>query len=226
MRIRPSPRCSCRPNSADVGRSSRHAAGARPTSREVWAAHFAVVEGERSATRNRDRSRPLPRPRPRRRHAVAAIDGRRCRTPSGTVLDPIFALRRRVRSRPGIARVAFWTVVASSRDELLDLIDKHHDRNAFDRAKTLAWTQAQVQLRHLDIEADEARHFQRLAGHILYADPALRASSDTIRRGRRRNRPCGRTPFPATCRSCCCASTTSRISPWSASCCAPTNIGA
>src|SRR5665647_2772531 len=33
---------------------------------------------------------------------------------------------------------------APSRAELLDLIDKHHDRNAFDRAKTLAWVQASV----------------------------------------------------------------------------------
>ena len=73
------------------------------------------------------------------------------------------------------ARVAFWTVVAATREALLDLIDKHHDRNAFDRAKTLAWTQAQVQLRHLDIEAQEAADFQRMAAPILYADPAFRA---------------------------------------------------
>ena len=32
-----------------------------------------------------------------------------------------------------------------------------------------------MQLRHLGIDADEASLFQRLAGHVLYADPALRA---------------------------------------------------
>ena len=88
---------------------------------------------------------------------------------------------RRARS----ARVAFWTVVASSRAELLDLVDKHHDRSAFDRAKTLAWTQAQVQLRHLDVEPTEAADFQRLAAPILYADPRFRAPSDAIVRGAR-----------------------------------------
>ena len=85
-----------------------------------------------------------------------------------------------------MARIAFWTLVAPSRAELLDLIDKHHDRNAFDRAKTLAWTQAQVQLRHLDITADEAADFQRLAAPILYADPRFRPPSDSHRPRRRR----------------------------------------
>jgi cyclic beta-1,2-glucan synthetase len=80
-------------------------------------------------------------------------------------------------------RIAFWTVVASSRGEVLDLIDKHEDTTAFDRAATLAWTQAQVQLSYLGIDAEQAGLFQRLAGHVLYADPSLRPSSDTIRRG-------------------------------------------
>ena len=68
------------------------------------------------------------------------------------MLDPVFALRRRVRvPAGGTVRIAFWTMVASSREALLDAIDKHQDANAFERAATLAWTQAQVQLRHLDI---------------------------------------------------------------------------
>ena len=74
-------------------------------------------------------------------------------------------------------------MVASSREALLDAIDKHQDANAFERAATLAWTQAQVQLRHLDIAPAQASLYQRLAGHVLYANPSLRSSSDTIRRG-------------------------------------------
>jgi cyclic beta-1,2-glucan synthetase len=81
------------------------------------------------------------------------------------------------------ARVAFWTVVASSRDELLALVDKHQDATAFDRAATLAWTRAQVQLGHLGIAPEEASLFQRLAGRALYADAALRPSAEAIRRG-------------------------------------------
>ena len=153
-------------------------------------------------------------------------NGRRLSNTVGTVLDPIFSLRHRVTVPPGkVARVAFWTVVASSRDELLDLIDRHHDRSAFDRAKTLAWTQAQVQLRHLDVDAEEAADFQRLAAPILYSDPRFRASSEAIVGGAGPNRACGRTPSPATCRSSSCASTTSRTWPRCASCCGLTNTG-
>ena len=68
------------------------------------------------------------------------------------MLDPIFALRRRVRIAPGATvRIAFWTMVASTREALLDGVDKHRDATAFERAATLAWTQAQVQLHHLGI---------------------------------------------------------------------------
>ncbi len=156
-----------------------------PTEPEIWAAHLAVVEGENVGEMEieTDRARFLGRGRDARA-PIAAMDGRRLSNTVGTVLDPVFALRRRVRIQPGeTVRIAFWTVVASSRADVLDLVDKHHDANAFERAATLAWTQAQVQLGHLGVDADEASLFQRLAGHVLYADPSARPSSDAIRRG-------------------------------------------
>ena len=79
--------------------------------------------------------------------------------------------------------MAFWTIAASSRAALLDGVDKHRDATAFARASMLAWTQAQVQLHHLGVTAGEAGLFQRLAGHVIYAAPALRPSSDAIVRG-------------------------------------------
>ncbi|MBN0147656.1 hypothetical protein JTL51_32580, partial [Pseudomonas aeruginosa] len=100
---------------------------------------------------------------------------------AGTVLDPVFSLRRRLRIAPGeMARVSFWIVVAETREALFDLIDKHHERSGFDRARTLAWTQAQVQLRDLDIAAGEAADFQRLAAPLLYADARYRAPPESI----------------------------------------------
>jgi cyclic beta-1,2-glucan synthetase len=156
-----------------------------PGEPELWAAHLAVVEGEAigEVEIETDRARFLGRGNDVG-NAIAAIDGRRLSNTVGTVLDPVFALRRRLRiPAGGTARIAFWTVVASSRAALLDAIDKHQDTNAFERAATLAWTQAQVQLRYLNIASAEATLYQRLAGHVLYANPALRSSSDTIRRG-------------------------------------------
>ncbi|WP_456085342.1 GH36-type glycosyl hydrolase domain-containing protein [Magnetospirillum molischianum] len=156
-----------------------------PAEREVWAAHLSVVEGETIGAIGfeTDRARFLGRGHSIR-SAIAMIDGRPLSNSVGTLLDPIFSLRRRVRIAPGeTVRIAFWTMVATTREGVLACIDKHRDVTAFGRAATLAWTQAQVQRHHLGISAGEASLFQRLAGHLIHAASTLRPSSDTIRRG-------------------------------------------
>ncbi len=153
----------------------------RPRSREerqVWAAHVAAVEEQAGGViqYETDRARFLGRGRSVR-SPVSVIDGRPLSNTAGAVLDPIFSLRCRVTLAPGAtAHAIFSTVVAESRDDVLDLADKHREMATFERAATLAWTQAQVQLHHLGIEADEAHLFQRLASRILYSDPTLRPS--------------------------------------------------
>jgi cyclic beta-1,2-glucan synthetase len=156
-----------------------------PGEPQIWAAHFAVVEGELAAGPQYETDRARFIGRGRSLGTADAISANRPLSDTvGTVLDPIFSLRQSLRIGPGkAARVAFWTLVASSRTELLDLIDTHHDRNAFDRAKTLAWTQAQVQLRHIDVRAEEAADFQRLAAPLLYPDRRFRSPSEAIARG-------------------------------------------
>jgi cyclic beta-1,2-glucan synthetase len=156
-----------------------------PAESQAWAAHLAVVEGETIGDLQfeTDRARFLGRGRGVRWPA-AMLPGILLSNTVGTVLDPIFGLRCRVRVAPqATARVAFWTLIAPSRDEVLDLADKHHGVMAFDRATTLAWTQAQVQLRHLGIGAGDAHLFQRLANRVLYADPTLRPPDAALRRG-------------------------------------------
>ena len=156
-----------------------------PSDQKIWAAHRAVVEGETIGEPEieTDRARFLGRGRSVR-SAAAMTDGAALSGTVGTVLDPIFALRRQVRVAAGAsATVAFWTVVAQSREEALSLVNKHRDAKAFERVGILAWTQARVQLCHLGISRDEADLFQRLAGHVLYAAPTLRSPSDRIRDG-------------------------------------------
>ncbi|MDT0136414.1 GH36-type glycosyl hydrolase domain-containing protein [Acidovorax sp. PRC11] len=151
----------------------------------VWAAHFAVVEGivTAPAQYESDRARFLGRGRTATA-AQAMAAGTALSGTAGTVLDPVFSVRHRMRIAPGqLARLAFWTLVATTREALLDLVDQHHDRSAFERARTLAWTQAQVQLRDIGIEAGEAADFQRLAAPILYADARFRAPAEAIARG-------------------------------------------
>jgi cyclic beta-1,2-glucan synthetase len=156
-----------------------------PAEPEAWAAHLMVAEGESDGELQfeTDRARFVGRTR-QLRSACALEHGRELSGSVGTVLDPIFSLRRRMRVAPGATvRVAFWTLVAPTRAEVLDLVDQHCDSAAFDRAVELAWTQGQVELHHLGITHDEASLFQRLAGHVLYNDPTLRPSSDVLRRG-------------------------------------------
>ncbi len=156
-----------------------------PDEAEIWAAHFAVVEGTAigGAEVETDRARFLGRGRSIRDPA-AMTDGHALSGTVGNVLDPIFAVRHRVRVPPGgMVRVAFWTVVAETRAALLDGVDKHRDTAAFGRAAMLAWTQAQAELYHLGITAAKAGLFQQLAGHAIFASPTLRPPSELIRRG-------------------------------------------
>ncbi|MGO4332586.1 glucoamylase family protein [Cupriavidus sp. 2TAF22] len=151
----------------------------------IWAAHFTVAEGDVIADlqHETDRARFLGTG-PAARAPGGMGRGQPLSNTTGVVLDAVFSLRQRVRVAPGgVARVAFWTLVAPSRAELMVLIDKHHDRSAFERAKTLAWTQAQVQLRYLDAKAGEAADFQRLAAPILYSDVRFRSPAEAILAG-------------------------------------------
>jgi len=155
---------------------------------QVWAAHLSVVEGEGvgDVQFETDRARFLGRGQTIRAPS-AIVDGWPLSNTSGPVLDPIFSLRRRVRiPRGATVRISFWTMAAETREAVLDLADKHRDAQAFERAATLAWTQAQIQLRHLGIGADDAHLYQRLANHVLYTDPVLRPPPDVLRRGSRK----------------------------------------
>ena len=155
-----------------------------PEEEPVWAAHVMVVEGTSvgGTQHETDRSRFLGRGRGIRT-PMAMIEGRPLSGSTGSVLDPIFSLRRRVRLAPGgSARVVFSTLLATSRAAALLMADKYRDSATFDRIATLAWTQAQVQLHHLGIDADEAHLFQALANRILYADTRMRAAPAVLAR--------------------------------------------
>jgi cyclic beta-1,2-glucan synthetase len=162
-------------------------ASRRPRSADeppVWAAHVVVVSGQDvgGPQFETDRARFLGRGRTIQA-PMSVLDGRPLSNTTGSVLDPIFSLRVRVRvPAGGRACVTFSTMVASSREEALALADKYRDPAIFERAATLAWTRAQVQLHHLGVEPAEAHVFQRLANRILFSDPSLRPSSAVLAR--------------------------------------------
>ena len=170
---------------ADVGALLATRRKRTPTEPQIWAAHLSVADGEAVSKPEFETDRASFLGRGQTIGApIAMLDRRPLSNSIGAVLDPVFSLRRRVTVAPGASvRIAFWTLAAGSRSELLDQIDKHRDAGAYERATTLAWTQAQVQQHHLSVKPGEAALFQRLASHVIYASPSLRPSSDTIRQG-------------------------------------------
>ncbi len=85
----------------------------------VWAAHVVVVDGDTvgDLQYETDRARFLGRARDLR-DPVSVMDGRPLSKTVGSVLDPIFSLRRTVRVPPGsTVRLIFSTIAAATREE-------------------------------------------------------------------------------------------------------------
>ena len=170
----------CLPELDVVLATRRRRSGDEP---QLWLAHVVAVEGDTVGTPQweTDRTRFLGRGHGLR--MPLALEGKPLFNSAGSVLDPIVSLRRRVRIPPGLTvRVSFSTMVAPSREEALGLAEKYRDAATFDRAATLAWTQAQVQLHHIGITRDEAHLFQSLARRVLFLDRTLRPSADVLAR--------------------------------------------
>jgi len=100
----------------------------------------------------------------------------------GAVLDPVFALRRRVKIDPGERiEISFVTAAGTSKEGVLSVVEKYADLRAVSRAFELAWTHAQLEMHRLRIETQDAQNFQQLAGHMIYPSAALRAPAHRLR---------------------------------------------
>jgi cyclic beta-1,2-glucan synthetase len=147
----------------------------------IWVAH--VLAGRRTGDGlqyETDRARFVGRGQTLR-EPIAVVDGRPLTNTVGSVLDPIFSLRTRVRILPGAtAHVTFTTLVAASRQAIIDTAEKYRNIEVFDRVSSMAWTHAQVQLHHLRTSPNEAQLFQDLANRLLYTNPSLRPSGKLI----------------------------------------------
>ena len=99
----------------------------------------------------------------------------------GAVLDPIASIRHAITLKPDQTAVLDLVIgIASTREQCLALVDKYRDRHLADRAIDVAWTHNRIALGEINISEVEAQTYGRLAGALLYADPARRASSSTI----------------------------------------------
>lgn len=152
-----------------------------PADAEVWAAH--VLAGRQAGEGlqyETDRARFIGRGQ-NLQQPNAVMDGRPLSNTVGLVLDPIFSLRTRIKVIAGATEhLAFTTLVAGSRQAVVDLADKYHNPMVWERTSALAWTHAHVQLHHLRTKPDEAQLFQTLANRLIYADPSLRSVGKSV----------------------------------------------
>lgn len=104
----------------------------------------------------------------------------------GSVLDPIISLRRTVTLAAHETAIIDLVVgVTENREAALAHVEKYQSSRMADRAFDLAWTHSQVTLHHLAATEAEAQLYGRLAGALIYADPARRANPGVLRNNRR-----------------------------------------
>jgi cyclic beta-1,2-glucan synthetase len=157
------------------------------TERTLWCVHVVDSGGpERvgNVSFETDRAKFVGRGRSTRNpialHTDAPLSGS-----TGSVLDPIFAIRARVKLRPRqSASVTFTTLVADDAERAYSLADRYHHTATAQRAFDLAWTSTQVELRELGVTPADAAVFQELAGHLFYQNPLARAPEEELRANR------------------------------------------
>ena len=107
------------------------------------------------------------------------LDGRALSGTTGAVLDPIGALRERIRLAPGaIVRVAFATGVGPDRSAALALARKYRDGSAAARAFAMAFTHVHITLQHLGLSDEHGMLFDRLASRVFGSDASLISPPD------------------------------------------------
>jgi cyclic beta-1,2-glucan synthetase len=143
--------------------------------------HVLSMQGATQAQIEWESDRMLFLGRGRDTSSPQAMDGRALSGTTGAVLDPILSLRTRLRLAPGgVARVSFATGVADDEAGARGCAQKYHDHGVAARAFALAYTQAQVAMRHLDLSVEQARLSERLASRVFFSDASLRADAATV----------------------------------------------
>jgi cyclic beta-1,2-glucan synthetase len=151
----------------------------------IWLKHFVSVGRSvgRGYEAETDRRAFLGRGRTIA-HAAAFDRGAKLSGSSGYVLDPVMAIRCRVRVPAGKkVDLTFWTMAAATREELDEAAVRCDHAESFQRQAMMSWTRSQVQTRHVGLSLADAAGVQRLARYLIYPDAALRASPETIASG-------------------------------------------
>jgi cellobiose phosphorylase len=152
----------------------------------IWAAHALQIEGrpgERSFEYETDRARFLGRCRTLP-DAQAMQPGAPLSNFTGTVLDPVFSLRKHITLPPGgTVSLLLWTRLASTREGALALTAQLDDPNAAEQMFVNAARHACAERSRLGVDQAQSNCFDRWLGALLFSDPSQRAAADLLVRG-------------------------------------------
>ncbi|HET9834664.1 MAG TPA: glucoamylase family protein, partial [Vicinamibacterales bacterium] len=148
----------------------------------AWAFHVLAVDGRLGGAVECETDRGRFLGRGRSPSNPLALDGRALSGTTGAVLDPVAALRERVRLAPGaFVRVTFATGVAPNRATALGFVRKYRDASAAARALSMASTHVHITLQHLGLTDDQAMLFDRLASRVFGSDASCTSPDDIAR---------------------------------------------
>lgn len=98
---------------------------------------------------------------------------------TGSVLDPVMSLRRRIRVEPGqTVRAVFTAAVADSRSHALELAGKYNDFRVSERVFELSWTRSRVENRYLGLRAEDMIFYLELVPFFMYNNSFKRNFSE------------------------------------------------
>ena len=159
-----------------------HRRARKPSEPSKWIAQIPVIDGKFDGDFDyeTDRMQFIGRGNALKNPQVMQTD-RPLSKSVGTVLDPIFSFRLNltIKSKHSI-RISFVTLIAESKESLLDLIDKYNTVETCDAAFWLAVIRSQVETRYLNIKAPEMMLYQDMISDILYLSPMRQKRTELI----------------------------------------------
>ena len=146
----------------------------------VYLAHFFTSDHEKVSLTGyeTDRAKFLGRGGSTRRPAAFSVSTQASilSGTTGATLDPICALQAEVVLSPyQTAQIAFITIAAHSRQEVIEAAHRYRRWSQIHRANEEAHTQAESELAQLDLTSHKVEQFQKLLSPLLYLSNALRA---------------------------------------------------
>ncbi|NDL66131.1 glycosyl transferase [Clostridiales bacterium F-3ap] len=155
--------------------------------KEIWAAQVPVIDGESVGEIQYETDRMQFIGRGRTVGNPAGMEREKPLSNTvGAVLDPIFCLRAKLRIEPGkTAEISFASLMADSKEGILERIEKYSGREACDAAFRLALAGSQVEAKYLNIQGPKLEMYLESIANILYASPLRRKQEQMIKENRK-----------------------------------------